>query len=80
MRIFWTSDPLEGHQKYWSTLRLNLELSRRSHFVLTKDFTGLLSEFPEMGTLEVKEKNLRGFQLTRQREYFIGSRVIALLS
>jgi len=36
----------------------------------TQDFTRILIEFPEMGTLEMKEKNLRGFQLTRQTRVF----------
>jgi plasmid stabilization system protein ParE len=36
----------------------------------TQDFTRILIEFPEMGALEIKEKNLRGFQLTRQTRVF----------
>lgn len=36
----------------------------------TQDFTRILIEFPEMGTLEIKEKNLRGFQLTKQTRVF----------
>ncbi len=35
-----------------------------------KDFTKLLLEFPEMGTMEVKNKQIRGFQLTRQTKLF----------
>lgn len=38
----------------------------REHFrTKTKDFTILLKEFPEIGTLEVPGKQIRGFQLTR---------------
>ena len=36
----------------------------------TQDFTRILIQFPEMGTLEIKEKNLRGFQLTNQTRLF----------
>jgi plasmid stabilization system protein ParE len=36
----------------------------------TQDFTRILTEFPEMGTLEIKEKNLRAFQLTKQTRVF----------
>ena len=35
-----------------------------------KDFTKVLAEFPEMGSIEAKGKNLRGFQLTRQTRVF----------
>ncbi len=31
-------------------------------------FTRILIQFPEMGTLEITEKNLRGFQLTITNE------------
>ena len=30
----------------------------------------ILQEFPEMGTLEIKAKNLRGFQLTKQTRVY----------
>ena len=36
----------------------------------TQDFTRILIQFPKMGTLEIKEKNLRGFQLTKQTRVF----------
>lgn len=36
----------------------------------TQDFTRILMEFPEMGALEIKEKNLRGFRLTKQTRVF----------
>jgi len=34
------------------------------------DFFDLLENFPEMGTVEVSEKNIRGFQLTKQIKVF----------
>ncbi|MEJ0057387.1 MAG: hypothetical protein WDN75_18060 [Bacteroidota bacterium] len=40
----------------------------------TIDFLDLLEKFPEMGTLEVTEKEIRGFQLTKQTKVFIGLR------
>jgi plasmid stabilization system protein ParE len=43
----------------------------RDHFkIKTKEFTMLLSEFPEIGTLEIRDRNLRGFQLTKQTRVF----------
>lgn len=32
----------------------------------TVDFLDILKEFPEMGSMELPEKNIRGFQLTKQ--------------
>jgi Plasmid stabilization system protein len=36
----------------------------------TVDFLNLLSKFPEMGTLEVPEKQIRGFLLSKQTRVF----------
>jgi plasmid stabilization system protein ParE len=44
----------------------------------TIDFLGLLAKFPEVGSLEIKEKNIRGFQMTKPPEYFIGSKATSL--
>jgi len=44
--------------------------SRQSFRTKAKDFTKLLIEFPEIGALEIKDKNLRGFQLTKQTRVF----------
>lgn len=45
------------------------------------DFTKLLPEFPEIGTLEIKERNLRAFQLTKQTRVYYrikGDQIIIL--
>lgn len=36
----------------------------------TIDFVSILSEFPEMGSLEVEKKGIRGFQLTYNTKVF----------
>ena len=36
----------------------------------TADFLRLLKDFPELGTEEVSEKQIRGFQLTKQTRVF----------
>lgn len=36
----------------------------------TVDFFDLLIDFPEIGTVEVSEKQIRGFQLTKQTRVF----------
>jgi plasmid stabilization system protein ParE len=38
--------------------------SNQSFNEKARDFTKLLIEFPEIGTLKIKAKNVRGFQLT----------------
>lgn len=55
--------------------------ARQSFRTRAQDFTRLLLEFPELGTLEIREKNLRGFQLTKQTRVFYrikGDRIIIL--
>lgn len=37
---------------------------------MTYDFLDILENFPEIGTMELPEKNIRGFQLTRQTRVF----------
>lgn len=45
------------------------------------DFLELLKNFPELGSLEVVEKNIRGFQFSKQTRIFYrikGNRIIIL--
>ena len=45
------------------------------------DFFDLLKEFPEMGTVEVPKKQIRGFQLTKQTRILYrikGEKIIVL--
>ena len=45
------------------------------------DFLDLLEDFPEIGVVEVIEKQIRGFQLTKQTRIFYrikGERIIIL--
>lgn len=47
----------------------------------TSDFLDLLESFPEMGSVEVPIKQIRGFQLTKQTRVFYrikGDRIIIL--
>ena len=48
----------------------------------TIDFLDLLKEFPEMGSIELPDKQIRGFQLTKQTRIFyrIKEQNIILLS
>jgi len=47
----------------------------------TVEFFDLLEKFPEMGSVEVSDKGIRGFQLTKQTRIFYrikGERIIIL--
>ncbi len=71
MRIVWTKKARKRFGEILDYIQLKFgDTTRRSFITKTKDFTRLLYEFPEMGTLEIPEKNLRGFQLTKQTRVF----------
>lgn len=71
MRIVWTKKAQKRLGEILDYIQLEFgDNARQSFRTKTKDFTRLLSEFPEIGTLEIKAKNLRGFQLTKQTRVF----------
>jgi plasmid stabilization system protein ParE len=71
MRVVWTTKAQKRFAEILDYIQLKFGNTARQSFILkTKDFTRLLSEFPEIGTLEIKEKNLRGFQLAKQTRVF----------
>jgi plasmid stabilization system protein ParE len=71
MRIVWTKKALKRFSEILDYIQLKFgDAARQSFITKTRDFTRLLFEFPEIGTLEIPEKKLRGFQLTRQTRVF----------
>jgi plasmid stabilization system protein ParE len=71
MRIAWTKKAQKRMGEILDYIQLEFGDNARETFrAKTKDFTRLLSEFPEIGTLEIKERNLRGFQITKQTRVF----------
>ena len=71
MRIVWTKRARKRFGEILDHIQLKFgDNARHSFITKTKDFTRLLYEFPEIGTLEIPEKKLRGFQLTRQTRVF----------
>ena len=71
MRIFWTKKAQRRLREILEYIQLEFgDHARQSFRTKTEDFTLLLFEFPEIGTAEVKGKNLRGFQLTKQTRVF----------
>jgi plasmid stabilization system protein ParE len=71
MKIIWTKKAKSRFADILNYIEKEFGEATRQHFrTKTKDFTILLKEFPEIGTLEIREKNLRGFQLTKQTRVF----------
>ena len=71
MKIIWTRTAEARFFAILDYIEKKFGETARQHFkIKTKEFTILLREFPEIGTLELRDKNLRGFQLTRQTRVF----------
>ena len=71
MKLVWTEKAQQRIGEVLEYLEREFGAKARQIFLeKTQDFTRILIEFPEMGTLEIKEKNLRGFQLTNQTRVF----------
>jgi len=66
MRIFWTKKSQTRFDEINSYLLS--EFGEKSSIKFKNrvfDFLELLERFPELGTLEVADKNIRGFQLSK---------------
>ncbi len=71
MKLVWTEEAQRRMGEILEYIEREFGAKARQTFrEKTQDFTRILTEFPEMGTLEIKEKNLRGFQLTKQTRVF----------
>lgn len=83
MKVVWTKTARKTFYEILDYIHHRFGATARQSFITkTKDFTKLLLEFPEIGTLEIPEKKLRGFQLTRQTSIFyrIANNKIILLT
>jgi plasmid stabilization system protein ParE len=71
MKLVWTEKAQQRISEVLEYIEREFGAKARQIFLeKTQDFTRILIEFLEMGTLEIKEKNLRGFQLTNQTRVF----------
>ena len=71
MRVVWTKTAQKRLQEILVYIQEEFGDNAKQQFrSRTMDFTMILQEFPEMGTLEIKAKNLRGFQLTKQTRVY----------
>ncbi|SRR5258706_15189380 len=71
MKVVWTKTAQKRLQAILFYIQKEFGDNAKMHFrTRAIDFTKLLAEFPEIGTLEIKEKNLRAFQLTKQTRVY----------
>jgi plasmid stabilization system protein ParE len=71
MKVVWTKTAERRLQEILFYIQSEFGDNARTHFRSKAiDFTKLLPEFPEIGTLEIMEKNLRAFQLTKQTRVY----------
>ncbi|MDP4809938.1 MAG: type II toxin-antitoxin system RelE/ParE family toxin [Saprospiraceae bacterium] len=61
MKLVWTEKAQQRIGEILEYIEREFGAKARQTFrEKTQDFTRILIQFPEMGTLEIKEKNLRG--------------------
>jgi plasmid stabilization system protein ParE len=71
MRLFWTKKARTRLAEILDYIEEEFgEAARQQFRSRTHEFTNLLKEFPEMGSLEIRDKKIRGFQITKQTRVF----------
>lgn len=83
MKVFWTKKSQFSFQEINTYISTEFDEKASSKFRnRVFDFLELLQRFPELGTLEVAEKNIRGFQISKQTRIFyrINKNHISLLT
>ncbi len=71
MKIFWTKRSKNRFDKINEYLNSEFGKDATERFrIKVFDFLELLSKFPELGSLEVPDKRIFGFQLSKQTRLF----------
>ena len=71
MRIFWTKRSKNRFQEISEYLKSEFGTKTCQRFkIRVWDLLELLSKFPELGSLEVPDKQIYGFQLSKQTRLF----------
>ena len=82
LEVLWSKRADKKFDRILEYLMLELgELITKSFVIKVYDFLVILAEFPEIGTLENKEKEIRGFTIIEQINIFYkidGGKIILL--
>ena len=71
MKIFWTKKSLSRFQDIHSYIQNEFGKNASDKFKdKVFDFLELLERYPGLGTLEVPDKNIHGFQISKQTKIF----------
>ena len=71
MRIYWTKKSETRFQEIYTYILTEFgDKSSKKFKDKVFDFLELLERFPELGTLEVPDKNIHGFQISKQTRIF----------
>jgi len=71
MRIYWTKNSEKRFDEIYDYILAEFgDNSSKKFKDKVFDFLELLEKFPELGTPEVPEKNIHGFQLSKQTRIF----------
>lgn len=71
MRIYWTKKSESVFQEIYNYILTEFgEKSSNKFKDKVFDFLELLEKFPQLGTLEVPDKNIHGFQISKQTRIF----------
>ncbi|MFT5864227.1 MAG: plasmid stabilization system protein ParE [Flavobacteriales bacterium] len=71
MRIYWTKKSESVFQEIYTYILTEFgEKSSNKFKDKVFDFLELLEKFPQLGTLEVPDKNIHGFKISKQTRIF----------
>jgi plasmid stabilization system protein ParE len=71
LKIFWTKRALNNFDKILEYLEKELgETTTRAFAIKVHNFVDNLQDFPELGTLQNSEKQIRGFVIVKQVTIF----------
>jgi len=71
MKLVWTRKAKLKLEAILNHIESEFGTTTRDQFrKRTKEFTSLLAKFPEIGEVEVRDRRIRGFQITKQTRLF----------
>lgn len=71
MRLVWNKKAKTRFAEILDYIESEFGENSREYFrARTKEFTQVLKQFPEIGVLELRDKNIRAFQLSKQTRIY----------